>query len=340
MDKVFWENKNILITGHSGFKGCWLALILNQYGAKVFGISNNSNSSKLYNLHSKNYLEKEYTLDISKKCTEFENIFIENNFDVIFHLAAQSIVSEAKNNPSLTLKTNILGTFNILEMVDKYASDSALIVSTTDKVYRNSEIENTEDDVLGGKEFYSMSKVASENVIDTYLNSINNNLNVTVIRSGNVLGPGDNAKDRLIPDLVESLKSKKNIILRNPNSIRPWQYVLDSLFGYILAAEKSIKSSVHGKFNLNSEKNSHFKVIDIAKKMNKIWGAEVEIKIEKNKDIEDAAVLRLDSSKAKNILGWHSDTSMDEILFTIYKWENNLNQIELTSKKLIQDFFK
>ena len=340
MDKIFWKNKKILITGHSGFKGSWLALILSQYGAEVYGLSDNSNTSRLYDLHNRDYLEKEYILDVSNKSFDIENIFIENNFDVVFHLAAQALISKAKSEPRLTLETNILGTFNILEMVDRYANEAALIVSTTDKVYGNPELRNTENDALRGTEFYSMSKVAAENVIDSYLYSINNRLKVTVIRSGNVLGPGDNADDRLITDLIKSIKNQRDIILRNPGSIRPWQYVLDSLSGYILAAEKSIGNSVHGKFNLNSDLNSDYKVIDIAEKMKTIWDTKVNIRIEKNTHLKETPVLRINSDKAKNILGWDSETEMDEILLKIYEWENNLEEIELISKKQIQKFFE
>jgi CDP-glucose 4,6-dehydratase len=322
LDHNFWKEKNILITGHSGFKGSWLSLILSQLGSKVTGISKENTSSDLYNsISNKKIYEEEYFIDISNSESEvLKRVFKENKFDIIFHLAAQALVPKAVKEPLETFKVNVFGTYNILKYSLEYETSKSVVVSTTDKVYRDSSNFNTETSPLGGYEFYSSSKVSQEMIIESF-KKLNEEFNISTVRSGNVLGPGDGGEGRIMTDLIKSLKSNENIILRQPNSIRPWQYILDSLSGYILVAEDNYKKKSSNIFNLNSSLNNEITVLEITQKLIKIWNSKIKIVTEKSKEFYESDQLRLDSSKAENLLNWESSFSIDEILENIVEWE-------------------
>ena len=281
----FWNNKKVLVTGHTGFKGTWLSLILKQMNASIFGLSDNSITSDIYKkINGSRFFTKEFNCDISENESQLSKIMKKNEFDIIFHFAAQALVTKAYMYPIETLRTNIFGTYNIIsEILNSKCTDS-LIVSTTDKVYKNTSQYNNEDSQLGGNEFYSSSKVAAENIIEAFKNSTNlNDLSISTVRSGNVLGGGDGAHGRLMTDLIYSLKNKKSITLRNPKSIRPWQDILDSISGYLLVAENNYVNKAGDIFNLNSELNDSLTVEDITNLLINEWGS--KIKIEKNKNI-------------------------------------------------------
>lgn len=340
----FWDNKKVLITGHTGFKGMWLTLVLKHFGSNLTGLSKEAKGSKAYNiLDSKKYFDKEYFFDISNELNKKEvEIFSKNNFDIIFHFAAQSLVSVAVKDPINTLKTNIIGTFRVIDQCLKFGTTNALVVATTDKVYLDSENLNNEKSKLGGKEFYSASKVGQENVIESFKNFENSKeLNISTVRSGNVLGPGDGAPDRIMTDLINSIKKNEDIVLRNPNSIRPWQDILDSIFGYLLVAEENYKSKKSDVFNLNTEINSEVTTKEIAEKTIKEWGSKINIVQQNDKSYYEASELRLDSSKAKNLLGWESKLNIDATIKKIVAWEKskNLNEYEKNSKIQIETYF-
>ncbi len=328
--KKFWANKNVIITGHTGFKGSWLTLLLTHLGANVIGISREKYDG-IYKLSSVDkVLEKEYFIDISNNIKLPKKEIDKFNPDIIFHLAGQSLVSVGYKDPLDTINTNILGTYNVLDYFNKIDSVRSAVVSTTDKVYLNPAETNNELSEIGGTDYYSATKASSEFIIKSFLNN-EPNINVSVVRSGNVLGGGDRALNRLIPDLIESITLNKEFILRQPKSTRPWQYVLDSLTGYMLAAQENFQNSKSEVYNLNSSSNNLFTAQDIVEKFKKEWGSDLVINIPKNNKFKEVKILNLDSSKANENLGWSPKFDLDELIKTIVKWEKiHLSQQSFT----------
>ncbi len=232
----FWKNKKVLIIGSGGFKGKWLITLLKILGAKVIGV----NKSKIKNI---NY--KLYTTDICD-FKKINYIFVKEKPEIIFHLAAQPIVSESYIKPMQTYKTNIFGLINILEIIRNNKFIKSSIIVTSDKCYKIDEktINRplTEDDSLGGNDPYSASKACGEIITSSYYKSFlmdqENKRGLATVRAGNVVGGGDWSKDRIIPDIIQSIKKRVKIKLRNPYSKRPWQYILDVLYGYLILSQK------------------------------------------------------------------------------------------------------
>ena len=338
-DYSFWRNKKVLITGHTGFKGSWLSLILKNLNSEVYGLSDEKKDGMYEVLNSGNIFEKEIFTNIDTLNEEAIEEFMNTDLDFIFHLAAQSLVLEANKHPRKTIQTNILGTFNILEFFNNHKTARTICISTTDKVYKNTDTNNKEDSEIGGAEFYSASKASAENLIEAFSNEImNDNKNLVVIRSGNVIGGGDRGNNRLVPDIVNSIKGNKKIILRNPESIRPWQDILDSLSGYLLSAEYSYKNSTNNKFNLNSKVNNKYNVLEITEMLIKIWESNSEIEINNKEIINEAHHLHINSDKAKEVLDWSANTSIEESLNKIVEWENALDKHEVSNKQ-VKEFF-
>lgn len=341
IDKKFWQDKKILVTGHTGFKGSWLACYLKYLGSEVYGVSDSKIISDNYKLlNKKEIFVEEFNLDISIDDKELNNL-MQQNFDIVFHLAAQGIVSTAQKKPIETLNANIIGTYNVLNSVNQNNYTKGLIISTTDKVYAESEKYNTEDSKLGGKEFYSASKASAEHVIAAYINtSLSNNLNIGVVRSGNVLGGGDGASDRIVTDIINSLFENKNISIRNPESVRPWQYILDSLNGYLMASEYCIKNSKNEIFNIGSAENNEKNVIELTESIIQKWGNKtIEIEIINNSFYE-SNFLRIDSEKAESLLGWKSFFNFEMISEAIVDWYKNFQNNENITMSQIDKFHK
>lgn len=341
IDNSFWKGKTVIITGHTGFKGSWLACVLKSLDVKVIGISNFQHLSDNYkNLNTNEIFFSEDKIDIFNEPNKLENPKF-TEADMVFHFAAQGLVSVANEKPLDTINSNIIGTFNILNFVNKIQTVRTLIIATTDKVYLDTDADNTEEARLGGKEFYSASKASSEHIIDAFSNTLKrNNLNIGVIRSGNVLGGGDGAKDRIVTDLVNCLKFNKKIYLRNPNSIRPWQYILDSLNGYLLTAQYCTKNKQNEVFNLNSEINNSYTVLDLTKEIQKSWKSEVssEIIIQEG-EFYETDVLRINSQKANKLLNWSAIYSVSEIASSIVEWYKLSENEKNASLKLIKDYY-
>ena len=258
MNKKFWKNKKVLITGHTGFKGRWLSVILELFGAKVHGISLKPDKNIIYY----SLIKKNYYCDIND-FSKLNKLIKKIKPQIIFHLAAQSLVLSGFKKIINTYKTKFLGTINIIEASKVSKTTKALLITTTDKVYKNKSDNSFfhENSELGGKDPYSASKAACEIAIQSYIQSdLTNNLNLASMRAGNVIGGGDFAPDRLMNDLINYFqkndKIKKKLIIRNPSSIRPWQYVLDVVCGYILLAEKLYSNKRFiGSFNFGPNPN-------------------------------------------------------------------------------------
>ena len=345
LNKNFWNNKKVLITGHSGFKGMWLSLILKSLNSQLYGLSHKEISSDIYKkLNGKKYFEDEYFIDLSEfNESELESVFSKNQFDIIFHLAAQSLVPTAFKFPLKTFETNVFGTYHVINYSNIFKTTNSIIVSTTDKVYKNASKFNNEKSPLGGHEFYSNSKVAQEMVIESFKSlTEDSELNISTVRSGNVLGGGDGAQGRLITDVLSSLRNNRDIILRNAKSIRPWQDILDSLYGYLLVAEENFNSKKGDIFNLNSEINNEINTKEITAKMIKEWESKINIVETKDIVFHESPELRLDSSKAENLLSWKGILDIDEIIEKIVKWEKSSNgkEGELISFQQINSYFE
>ncbi len=328
--KIF-KGKKVIITGHSGFKGSWLALWLCHLGANVLGISNaystNPNHFKL--LKSKLKI-KSLNIDISN-LNKLEKVVKYYKPDFVFHLAAQALVGKSYIDPMSTFKSNTIGTLNLLQSLRKLKKKCTAIIITSDKSYKNLEINRgyREEDLLGGKDPYSASKGAAEMILHCYSNIFFNkkdNIKIAIARAGNVIGGGDWSEDRLIPDCVKSWALKKKVVLRNPHSTRPWQHVLEALSGYLfLAIELNKKKDLHGEaFNFGPSNKVNKNVISLVKIMKKFW-KNVDWKKDNNKSkkIFESNLLKLNSNKSKNILNWKTILNFNEVSKMTIDWYKN-----------------
>lgn len=326
MNLNFWKNKRVFITGHTGFKGSWLTLILSSMGAKITGFALNPISKPNFfdGLKLKKYLVKDIRqniLDYSKLKSAIKKFKPE----IIFHLAAQSSVLESYKTPRQTILTNVIGTTNIVEATKLCKSTKSLIIVTTDKVYLNLEkkIPFKENDNLGGHDIYSGSKAAAEVLSQSYIKSFFNlkqKCNVATVRSGNCIGGGDWTKDRIIKDCAEAFLKDKNLTIRSPNATRPWQHVIEPLFGYLNLSEKLFyKKKYEGSWNFGPRKKSNLKVIEVAKFSKRFLNSKSKIVIKKNK-LYESTNLSLDSSKSNKYLKWKTKMNSYEALKLTLSW--------------------
>lgn len=326
MDLEFWREKKVYITGHTGFKGSWLSLLLNRLGAEVYGYALSPPTSPSL------FEQAEVTKEISSTIGDVRNL---NNLkksmndiqpEIVLHMAAQSLVRESYTDPVTTFETNIMGTVNILEAVRNLQSVKALIVVTSDKCYKNKEQDNgyVETDELGGHDPYSNSKACAEQVTNSYQSSFFsslNNINIASVRAGNVIGGGDWAVDRLIPDLIRSFISHQQTNIRNPNAIRPWQHVLEPLSGYLLLAEKlAFTPAFSGAWNFGPNISDAKPVAWIADELTQRWGNDAHWTMDNNEHLKETHTLHLDSSKARNTLGWSPRLHLDQTLEWTLDW--------------------
>jgi CDP-glucose 4,6-dehydratase len=306
----FWKEKKVFVTGHTGFKGTWLCIWLKILGAKVYGYSLAPPTSpsifKLTKLEK--FLDKSFIGNI-KDIKTLNKILIKIQPQILFHLAAQPSVRESYRISLETIETNVVGTANVLEAIKVQKKLKSVVIITTDKVYENNEknFSFIETNKLGGKDVYSASKAASEMVLNAYRNSFFfKKINIASARSGNVLGGGDWTKDRIIPDCLTAFSKNKNLIIRYPKSIRPWQHVLEPLYGYLLLAQKLYDKKIGYKYadawNFGPLKANNTQVINLAKKLKKILKSKSNIKITKQKYVYEARCLSLNSSKSKKYL--------------------------------------
>lgn len=341
-----YKNKKVFLTGHTGFKGSWLALWLTQLGASVCGYSlaPNTNPSMFNVLDIGNKIEKSVIGDILDNIL-LEKVMIDFQPDIIFHLAAQPLVRLSYLEPILTYKTNVLGTLNVLEAARKCKSVKAFVNVTTDKCYENREINRgyKENEPMGGHDMYSSSKGCVEIMSSSYRRSFLQNDDtyaMATARAGNVIGGGDWALDRLIPDCIRAINHNEKIEIRNPIAVRPWQHVLEPLSGYLLLGEKLLES---GKkyaegFNFGPNEDSVLKVADVAKKVIEFYG-KGEIIIHKKDDLHEAGLLILNIEKAKNVLNWAPLYSSNHAIEKTVYWykhfyDNDIDMYELTLNQI------
>lgn len=341
--KRTFSGKKVFITGHTGFKGAWLTLWMQMLGADVKGYSLPPYHHDLYSKIKKNLKVRSVLADIrDQKKLEKEILNFEPDF--IFHLAAQSLVRKSYKDPLYTFETNITGTANLLYSILKLKKKCNVVVITTDKVYENMEwiYPYRETDRLGGYDPYSASKAGAEIVTDSMRNSFFNPAKyskhkkaISTARAGNVIGGGDLAEDRLIPDIVKAISADKTIVIRNPDSVRPWQFVLEPLSGYMLLASKMNEEPVKFQraYNFGPDPSDSLNVRSILDIALDIFG-KGKYKIEKKKDQpHEAGLLRLDISKAREILKWNPTLDTIESVYKTIEWYKNssggMNAFEL-----------
>jgi CDP-glucose 4,6-dehydratase len=327
----------VLITGHTGFKGIWLTLLLERLGFEVVGYSLAPIKDSLYyNLNRSKVIQETYS-DL-RNFSDLSRFVESTKPSLVFHLAAQPLVLDSYEFPRETFEVNLMGTVNLLEACKKQDQLKAILVATTDKVYlnKNDNLKFKENDELRGKDPYSASKVAVENALIAYSNLTNRSskANIVALRSGNVIGGGDVSKNRLIPDLVQAFNRSEPALIRNPESTRPWQHVLDPLFGYLLAAESTIDGNNLRSVNFGPTSNS-LSVKTVSELAKSTWGEGASLEIEDTKDDIEAKTLELDSSFAQQVLGWFPKWSQEKAVIDSIKWWKDVLKSELTYKEVV-----
>lgn len=330
--KQFWQGKRVFITGHTGFKGSWLALWLQSLGAKVTGFSLNLPSEiNLFELAKVGNDMHSIVGDV-RDASFLEQSLLAAKPDIVFHLAAQSLVLESYQKPVETYATNVMGTVNLLEAVRNSSTVKSVVVVTSDKCYDNKEWHwgYRENDPMGGFDPYSSSKGCAELVVDSYRNSFfhadkfnEHGVAIASARAGNVIGGGDWAKDRLIPDVVSAFTKHEPVKLRNPASIRPWQHVLDPLSAYLLLAERLFEygKSYAEAWNFGPNETDTKSTGWLVEKMAAQWKQDAACLVEHNEHAEHEAVyLRLDCSKAHSKLGWYPIWSIEDAVENVVNW--------------------
>jgi CDP-glucose 4,6-dehydratase len=348
MNFDFWKNRNVFLTGHTGFKGGWMAIWLLKMGAKVYGYSLSPPTIPSFFTTTKleKYLTKSVIaniLDLKKLLQEME----EAKPSIVIHMAAQSLVRESYNKPLETFMTNVIGTANVLEITRKIKTVKAIINVTSDKCYENQEriLPYNENDILGGNDPYSSSKACAELVTNSYRKSFfkDSNIRIASVRSGNVIGGGDWAIDRLVPDFFRALNSGSTLRIRYPNAIRPWQHVLEPLSGYLKLAEKLlIKGDKYvGAWNFGSKKTESKPVSWVVEYLcSKV--PDVSWKIEKKNLLNESELLNLNSSKSITSLGWRNywklKTALNKTIEWYQAWNNKKEDMMKFTKNQISAY--
>lgn len=351
IDDNFWQNKKVLITGHTGFKGSWLTLLLKNLSSKVIGLSLKPETpislyeeAKISNIIDKSFINDIRDFQVLRDVTE------DTQPDIIFHMAAQPLVRKSYEIPIDTWNTNVIGTLHLLESLRSIKTKCAVIIITTDKVYQNKEwtYGYRENDRLGGKDPYSSSKAAAELVIESWRNSYCGNLKhqfsnigIASVRAGNVIGGGDWAIDRLIPDIFRAKYQKNTINIRNPYSKRPWQHVLDPLFGYMTLAKKLYQeediysSSFCSSFNIGPNIDSNKSVKDVISEISKYININCNFS-EKVEDLYESKLLHLNTDKISNCLNWKPVWDFDKTIEATASWYRNYYEDNTSALKLCE----
>ena len=354
--RKFYKNKKVLITGHTGFKGAWLTQILLNWGADVIGVSlEPATTPNLFSVFGVENKIKNYFLDI-RNIDALKKIFADEKPEIVFHLAAQAIVRTSYDDPIDTISTNVIGTANVLDAIRETGLVKSAVIITTDKVYENKEWHHAyrENDPLGGYDPYSSSKAAADIITSSYIQSFSNPKDfgikhstlVAIARAGNVIGGGDWAEYRLIPDIIRAVYHEgKDVEIRNPDSVRPWQHVLEPLSGYLVLGKELYEKRVDlsGAWNFGPNNESFVSVKSLVEGGKNILG-KGGYKIIPDKSKHEASLLKLDINKAIALLDWKPKLNFQETLVLTFDWYKNYYEktedvVEFTNKQ-INNFFK
>ena len=364
--KRTFEGKSVFLTGHTGFKGAWMSLWLSRMGAEVHGYSLDEKdphglfrSASLANCIGSHFLGDLLDEDY------LEDGFEKADPEFVFHFAAQPLVRDSYRDPRSTYASNVTGTINLLELLRSSSKPCVAIFVTSDKCYENVETGSSfkETDALGGFDPYSSSKACCEIIVSSWRNSFfasNDKIRIATVRAGNVIGGGDWSKDRIIPDAIRSLSAKKEIPVRNPSSVRPWQHVLDPIYGYLKLAHMIEVSSLGSEnsinlcsaFNFGPDEYSQKTVMDLILEVLKHWKGNWVDSSNPN-DLHESKLLRLDIDKAASCLNWQPVWGFEQAVKETVNWYKQLfespktllkysfeqiNLFELASKKRTDSF--
>ena len=327
VSSLFWENKKVFLTGHSGFKGSWLSLWLQSMGANVKGYSLVPSTTP--NIFTEANVSEEMESEVGdiRDLDKISKSMSAFNPDILIHMAAQPLVRLSYNDPVNTYTTNVIGTVNVLEAARKCVNLKAIVSITTDKCYENKEWEwgYRENEAMGGHDPYSSSKGCAELVTSAYRRSFfsaKGTASVASARAGNVIGGGDWADDRLIPDILKAFERSEPVVIRNPLSTRPWQHVLEPLSGYlVLAQELYLKGDAYAEAWNFGPKDEDCKPVNwILDKMVAKWGAGASWELDKENNPHEAGFLKLDCSKAASRLKWQPKWNLEETVNLIIDW--------------------
>ena len=325
----FWRNKKVLITGHSGFKGSWLTLWLQKLGAHVIGYSLPPNTTP--NLYEKAHVSSGITSifgDI-RDIDKLIQVVNQHQPQIVFHLAAQALVRDSYYDPMTTYSTNVMGSLNVLEAIRNNPNIKAAVMISSDKCYENKELSIAfkENDPMGGHDPYSSSKGCMELLISSYRSSffsdpLQPTTAIATARAGNVIGGGDWAQDRLVPDIIKAIKHNEVITLRYPEAIRPWQHVLEPLSAYILLAEKLYENgnSYAQSWNFGPALNKAKTVNWVASYLVKASGKNIDVVVDKTVYLHESQQLQLDCSKAHQYLNWSPRWDLKTTLNKVLEW--------------------
>jgi len=346
-----WQGRRVFLTGHTGFKGSWLALWLNRLGAKVRGYAlDPSTEPNMFKLASVDRILDDVRGDV-RDYARLEASMTQFAPEVVFHLAAQPIVRRSYADPVGTYGTNVMGTVHLLEAIRKTSSVRAVVCVTTDKCYQNQEWiwPYRETDALGGYDPYASSKACAEVVSAAYRSSFfpierlhEHHVGLATARAGNVIGGGDWSEDRLIPDLVRGFVAGQPVLIRRPNAIRPWQHVLESVHGYLLLARQLIAQPARfaSSYNFGPSDDDIWPVERIATKLVQMWGNGACWTRDPGPSVHEDHVLRLDASKARIELGWKPRLKIGTALEWVIAWYRACNQgnnmAEFTAKQIAE----
>lgn len=331
MDPRFWKGKKVFITGHTGFKGSWLCLWLHSLGADVTGYAlQPPTDPNLYELCAIDKLVKSNISDV-RDASSFTKAMTFARPDIVIHMAAQPLVGDSYKIPVETYSINVMGTVNLFEAVRQCKTVKAVVNVTTDKCYENKEWVwgYRENEPLGGYDPYSNSKACSELVTSAYRNSYFNpkeyavhGVGVASARAGNVIGGGDWATDRLVPDCIKAILKSEKIVIRNPEAIRPWQHVLEPLSGYLILAQKLYEEGFRyaEAWNFGPDDVDAKPVEWLVSRLCAKWGSDASYVVDKGKYLHEAHYLKLDCSKAKLQLGWRPRWDLHKAIGGIIEW--------------------
>jgi CDP-glucose 4,6-dehydratase len=330
MSKSFWQGKRVFLTGHTGFKGSWLSLWLQQLGADVTGYALAPGNPSLF--ETAHVAQRMHSIigDL-RDADKLKQAMSDARPEIVIHMAAQALVRYSYVNPVETYATNVMGLVHMFEAVRATSSVKSIVNVTSDKCYENKEWPwgYRENEPMGGYDPYSNSKGCAELVSASYRNSFFNpekyaehGIALATARAGNVIGGGDWAEDRLIPDMLRAIGRGEPVLIRSPHAIRPWQHVLEPLSGYLLLAEKLYNNGpVYGEgWNFGPQESDAKPVEWIIEKMTKLWGQGASWTLDKNPQPHEATYLKLDCSKAHARLDWHPRWSIGQAIENIVEW--------------------
>jgi CDP-glucose 4,6-dehydratase len=347
--KNFFKGKSVFITGHTGFKGSWLAFWLTELGAKVTGYAlepdyDNSLFESIKLSERVNHLVGDV-----RDYEKLSKSLLDSQAEIVFHLAAQALVRRSYQDPLLTFGTNIMGSANLLEAVRNCPVVRSLVYITSDKCYWNKEWPwgYRENDELGGPDPYSASKASAEHVFRSYYLSFlkdRSKFGCGSVRAGNVIGGGDRSTDRIVPDIIRSIEEKKSIVLRNPQATRPWQHILDPIHGYLMLARQLYEypSLINGEaWNFGPTSHSIRTVLDLTRTLTTLWN-NIEIVTESEGNaVHEATLLHLSIEKAQSLLKWSPGYQFDEAVRATGEWYQRVQEGEdaiSVTRQQIQDF--